>query len=131
WAFLDKQVRPAADETERIKRLIAALDDDTFEKREAARKNLEELSLLAEPELRKTLEGKPSAETSETVKALLDNLWTIKSADERRRTRVAWVLEQIGTPDARKTLQGLAEGAVAARQTRDAKSALLRLNAKK
>jgi hypothetical protein len=41
-----------------------------------------------------------------------------------------WVLEQIGTADARKTLERLAGGAAAARQTRDAKSALLRLKEK-
>jgi len=130
WAFLDKQVRPVADETERIRGLIAALDDNDFDKRQAASKDLQQLELLAEPELRKTLAGKPSAETRKAVEALLEDLWTVKTAEERRRTRAVWVLEQIGTADARKTLERLAGGAAAARQTREAKAALQRLKAK-
>ena len=130
WAFLDKQVRPVADETERIRRLIAALDDNDFDKRQAASKDLQQLELLAEPELRKTLDGKPSAETRKAVKGLLEDVWTVKTAEERRRTRAVWVLEQIGSADARKTLERLAGGAAAARQTREAKAALQRLKAK-
>jgi hypothetical protein len=115
---------------ERTGGLIAALDDDDFEKRQAARKDLQQLELLAEPELRRALDGKPSAQTKLVVEALLDDVWTARSAEERRQMRAVWVLEQIGTADARKTLERLANGAAAARQTRDAKSALQRLKAK-
>jgi hypothetical protein len=45
--------------------------------------------------------------------------------------RAVWVLEQIGSTEAPKTLERLAGGTAAARQTRDAKSALLRMKAKK
>jgi len=91
---------------------------------------LQQLELLAEPGLRKTLASKPSAETRKTVEALLEDVWTVKTAEERRRTRAVWVLEQIGTADARKTLERLAGGTAAARQTREAKAALQRLKAK-
>jgi hypothetical protein len=130
YAFLDKHLRPAIDETERIRRLIEALNDDEFPKRQVARKDLEHFGLLAEPELRRMLDGKPSAETRRAVEALLDDLGTVRSAEERRQMRAVWVLEQIGSGDARKTLERLAGGAPAARQTRDAKLALFRLKEK-
>ena len=44
-AFLSKQLHPVADETKRIRGLIAALDDNEFTKREAAGKELEQLGL--------------------------------------------------------------------------------------
>jgi WD40 repeat protein len=61
---------------------------------------------------------------------LLKGGWTAPTAEERRQTRAVWVLEQIGSADARKTLERLAGGAAAARQTREAKSALQRLKTK-
>jgi WD40 repeat protein len=129
-AFLDKHLRPIADEPERIRTLIAALDDDDFSKREAAHKELRQFGLLAEPELRRALDDKPPAETRRVVKELLDGVWTAPTAEERRQIRAVWVLEQIGSAEARKTLERLAGGAAAARQTREAKAALQRLKSK-
>jgi RNA polymerase sigma factor (sigma-70 family) len=132
--FLSKQLRPTADdETKRIRSLIETLNDDDFLKRKAAHQELKQLGLLAEPELRRALDGKPSAETRHSVQDLLDSmetLGTVRTAEERRQTRALWVLEQIGSAEARKTLERLAGGAAAARQTREAKSALQRLKAK-
>jgi WD40 repeat protein len=129
--FLGKQLRPTAnDETKRIRGLIAALDDDDFLKREAAHKELKQLGLLAEPELRRTLNDKPSAEIRHSVEGLLDGMETVRTAEERRQIRAVWVLEQMGSAEARKTLDRLAGGAAAARQTREAKSALQRLKSK-
>jgi WD40 repeat protein len=129
-AFLGKQLRPTADETERIRSLIAVLNDDEFSKREAASKGLRQLGLLAESELRRTLDDKLPAETRRAVKDLLDRLETMPTAEERRQTRAVWVLEQIGSAEAHKTLERLAGGAAAARQTHEAKSVLQRLKAK-
>jgi RNA polymerase sigma factor (sigma-70 family) len=129
-AFLGKQLRPTADETERIRSLIAVLNDDEFSKREAANKGLRQLGLLAEPELRRTLDDKLPAETRRAVKDLLDRLETMPTAEERRQTRAVWVLEQIGSAEAHKTLERLAGGAAAARQTHEAKSVLQRLKTK-
>jgi RNA polymerase sigma factor (sigma-70 family) len=129
-AFLGKQLRPTTDETERIRSLIAVLNDDEFSKREAANKGLRQFGLLAEQELRRTLDDKPPAETRRVVKDLLDRLETTPTADERRHIRAVWVLEQSGSAEARKTLERLAGGAATARQTREAKAALQRLKAK-
>jgi RNA polymerase sigma factor (sigma-70 family) len=130
-AFLSKQLRPSADETKRIRGLITALDDNEFTKREAARKELEQLGLVAEPELRRTLDGKPSAETLRAVEVLLAEVWTVRTAEERQQIRAVWVLEQIGSSEARKILERLADGAAGAWQTREAKASLQRLEAKK
>jgi hypothetical protein len=131
--FLSKQLHQTTDETERIRTLIGALDDNEFSKREAARMELRQLGLLAEPELRRSLNDKPSAETRHSVQDLLDGMETVetvRTAEERRQIRAVWVLEQIGSAEARKTLERLAGGA-AARQTREAKAALQRLKSKK
>ncbi len=129
-AFLGKKLRPTADETKRIRDLIAALDDDEFSTREAARKELKNLGSVAEPQLRQTLDDKPPAETRRIVKELLDGVWTAPTAEERRLIRAVWMLEQIGSAEARTTLERLAAGAAAAPHTREAKSALQRLKAK-
>jgi hypothetical protein len=128
--FLAKHLRPIADEKERIRGLIAVLNDDDFSKREAASNDLRQFGLLAEPELRRTLDNNPPAETRRAVKDLLDRLGTMPTEAERRQIRALWVLEQIGSSESRKTLERLAGGAATARQTREAKSALLRLKAK-
>jgi len=41
-----------------------------------------------------------------------------------RNSRAIWVLERIGTPEARAVLEDLAKGAPEARQTQEAKAAL-------
>ena len=123
-AFLTKQLRPtASDETKRIRSLIETLDDDEFSKREAAKEELRRLGSLAEPELLRTLDDKPSAETRHSIEALLDGMRIIQTAEERRQIRAVWVLEQIGSSESRKTLKRLAGGA-ASWQTREAKAAL-------
>jgi hypothetical protein len=129
-AFLSKQLRATAGATERIRSLIGALDDNEFSKREATRKELRQLGLLAEPELRRSLNDKPSAEIRHSVEGLLDGMETVRTAEGRRQIRAVWVLEQMGSAEARKTLERLVGGAAAARQTREAKSALQRLKAK-
>lgn len=92
-----------------IPKLIADLDDDKFEVRESASKTLEELGETAEPHLRKALEGAVSAEVRTQAQALLARAKTqglpIKKA---RVVRALEVLEQIGTPAARATIEELA-----------------------
>jgi len=50
--------------------------------------------------------------------------WVVTDPDLLRTLRAIWVLESIGTPEARAVLEDLAKGAPEARQTQDAKSAL-------
>ena len=129
--FLDHHLRPTADQTERIRGLIETLNDDDFTKRDAASNELEQLGQLAEAELRRRLSEKPAPETRNRVETLLDDMRIVRSAEERRQMRAVWVLEQIGSGEARKTLKQLAGGAQAGRGKRsEAKAALQRLNAK-
>ena len=62
-AFLGQRLHATADEKERIRGLIAVLNDDDFSKREAASNDLRQFGLLAEPELRGMLDNNPPAET--------------------------------------------------------------------
>src|SRR5262249_10111396 len=55
-------------------KLIEQLDDDEFDKREEAARELEYLGRFARPHLDKALEGKPSAETKKRIAALLKRL---------------------------------------------------------
>jgi hypothetical protein len=129
-ACLDKHLRPSR-ETKGIADLITALDDNEFAKRDGAREALQKLGKMAQPELRSTLDGKPSAETRQVVQALLDDIdMTMLTAEERQQMRAMWVLEQIGSSEARRMLERLADGGADAQQTRDAKSALERLRVK-
>ena len=61
--FLHQHLQPASVDDQRIARLIADLDSEEFAVREAARKALQDLGGLAEPALRKALEGNLSLET--------------------------------------------------------------------
>jgi hypothetical protein len=86
--------------------------------------------MVAEPELRRALDGKPSAELRRVVEALLAHVRTMRTVEERQQTRAVCVLEQIGSAEARRLLVRLAGGAAGTWQTREAKSALARLRAK-
>ena len=104
------------------------LDGDTFEGREKASQALEALGDRASGELHEALKHKPSLEAHRRLQALLarprpsvaepESLWALRGVA---------VLEDIGTPQARKVLETLAAGAAGARLTREAKAALRRL----
>jgi RNA polymerase sigma factor (sigma-70 family) len=119
---------PAAD-AKKVARLIAALDDDDFDTREKATQELAGLA-GAETQLRKALEGMPSAEVRERVRYALDARERQVSSPEWAVTlRCLEVLEQMGTPEARDWLRSLADGEPAAALTAEAKAALRRLAA--
>lgn len=123
---------PTAD-AQRIARLIADLDSDTFAVREKALHELEAIAEAAEPALRKVVANKPSAELCRRVEPILKKLenWPVSSAGTLREWRALEVLEHLGTPEARKLLQRLAEGTPVARLTHEVKAALQRLDARR
>jgi hypothetical protein len=113
----------------RLKKLLAGLDADDFDERAAASAELEKLGRLAEPSLRRLLEGKPSPEARRRALALL------KLASRSNRTltraqlrdlRALEVLEALARPEARKALEALARGAAGAVLTQQAQAALKR-----
>src|SRR5204863_9593567 len=108
------QPLPVAD-AKRLTAYLRDLDSDQFTVREKAKQELEKLGEAAEPALRRVLEAQPSAEVRRQVMQLLDRLG---GPDRLRRSRTLEVLEWIGTAEARKVLEALADGAPDAWQTR-------------
>jgi hypothetical protein len=124
--FLGDHLRPVMVDGQRIERLLADLDGNEFAAREAADRELTELGDRAEPMLRRALEGKPSLELRRRLQAILAGPKRL-SADSLRTLRAIAILERIDTPEARRILEKLSNGA-ASRETREAKVALQRLN---
>lgn len=116
------------DET-RLKRWLAQLDDEKFEVREAAGRELTKLGKPAVPALRQGLEGARSAEVRRRAQAILDEvLEPFPREEELAGVRAVEVLERIGTPAAERLLKELADGDPNARQTQEAKAAGERLS---
>jgi WD40 repeat protein len=127
-AFLREHLRPAPRTTpERLTRLVADLDSESFAVRRRAGRDLEELGEVAEPALRRVLASGPSAEVRRQVEGLLEKLPLTASFERLRQFRGVEVLEALGTPDASRLLEALAAGAPEARLTREARAAADRL----
>ena len=128
--LLGRKVRPvAAPDVNRLARLIADLDSETFATREAATKELTDVGDLAEPALRAAVEKSSSAEARRRCEVLLRKIDSAEpSGEQLRQIRTIEVLEHVGTKESRRVLSALAAGAPGARLTREAKAALERLN---
>lgn len=114
---------------ERLARLVANLDDDRFRVRSRASEELERLGEVAIPPLRKALVGNPSLETRRRAEKLLETIQpAVPSPAYLRDVRGVCVLEKIGTPEARRLLRAVADGAPGVRLTLNAKGALDRLD---
>jgi hypothetical protein len=120
--------RAQAADAQHLRRLLADLESDQFRVREQAQTELAELGDLAEPALRKALEDKPALEERRRVQALLERLrGPVTKPQLLRSMRAVAVLEEIGTPEARRLLEKIVQGAPEARLTREAKASLRRL----
>jgi hypothetical protein len=111
----------------RIARLITDLDSDRFAVREQAARELEKLGSLAEPDLRRARSESASAEVRRRVGGLLTELGSRVHPELLRALRSVEVLENIGTAEARRLLQGLAEGDAGNGVAQEAKGSLDRL----
>jgi RNA polymerase sigma factor (sigma-70 family) len=129
--YLRRRLTPIAEPSPRLRRLIADLDSEQFAVREAARKELRNLGDAAHPALRQALKDKPSLELRKNIQSLLPDTFVVRSPEKLRQIRAIMVLEQIGDTAARRLLQRLTEGTAEARQTREAKAALQRLEARR
>jgi RNA polymerase sigma factor (sigma-70 family) len=129
-AMLRERLRPTAlPDGKRVARLLAQLDDDQFAVREQAAKELGELGEAIEPQLRDALKAQPSAEVRQRLERLLARLGgPVTSPEVLRTLRGVEVLEQAGTPETRAVLEAMAGGSPDARLTREAKTALARLD---
>jgi WD40 repeat protein len=129
-AWLGKRLQPVAErDREAVRRLIAVLDDNRFEERARASKELEQLGADAEPILRQALADKLPAEAARRVETLLagPNIGRF-SAQTLQKIRAVQALEQIGTARAREVLEKLAGGVPEARLTQEAGDAGARLS---
>jgi WD40 repeat protein len=128
--FLKDRLRRAADAEDRARRLITGLDDDEFDVREKASRELEGLGPEAAFPLRLALQGSPSAEARRRIQKALDKIKTRQGEPDFQPRGVSLalaVLEEIGTPDARRVLEELAKGPAQSVVTREAGAALERL----
>jgi WD40 repeat protein len=130
-AYFKARLRPVPLVTEkRLQQLLADLDSPTFARREAASKELAALGEVAEPALRKLAANPPSLEVrrrAELVLAKTAEMVTRFPSPALRPERAVWILERIGTLEARALLETLARGDPRAGQTRQARQALVRL----
>jgi hypothetical protein len=129
--FLRKRLPALSDaQVKQIDRLISELDDDAFAVRQRATEKLESLGAVAEPALRKRLEGKPSFEVRQRAEALLEKILVperLPKPLERRALRLIEALEQIGTREAKEALQRIADQGLRAQLRQEARASLLRL----
>ncbi len=126
-AMLKERLVPATVDGPRVRRLIADLDSADFADRERARQALERLGEEARPLFREALGANPSAEVRKSLENLLArDTHVLASGDVLRGVRAVEVLERLGTPEARRLLEALAEGAAEVRLTHEARAALAR-----
>ncbi len=127
-AFLGERPHPAhAAKQDDVDRWIADLDNDDFDVREKATRDLEEVGEAAGSALRKAVAGRPSAEARSRAERLLKRLAT-PAPDLLRERRAVEALESTGGAEAREVLERLAGGAAESRLTREAKASLVRLS---
>jgi hypothetical protein len=128
--YLKDRLPPAPHDlpgAKRLARLIADLDDDAFEVRQKAERELEGLGDAAVPALRKALAGSPSPELRRRAEGLLEKSDPqFLTGEPLRQVRAIEALELAGTAQARRLLKELAEGGPS-RRTQLARTALDRL----
>jgi WD40 repeat protein len=128
-AFLSERlIKAEVPDPRRLPKLIRDLDDEEFAVREAATRELRIWGPEADLPLRRALEDRPSPEQH---RRLLDIQLTRERdplvPEEVRCQRAVAVLERVGSPEAKATLEKLARGPNDARLTQDAQVALRRL----
>jgi WD40 repeat protein len=118
---------PPAD---RLQSLTADLAAPQFARREAAVRELANFSDVIGDTLKAALAKSTSPEQTQRLRQILDMPFTIRDPDRVRRWRAIAMLEQIGSPEARKYLELIASGPPATIEVETAKSALRRLEKK-
>jgi WD40 repeat protein len=129
--FLAARVRAmAAADPDRVRKLIADLDDARFAVRDKASKELGQLGEEAAPGLRAALQGKLSTESKSRLERLLEAASGWNNPERLQALRAVQVLERAGTPEARRVLIALAAGTPEAGLTQEAQASAERLRLK-
>jgi hypothetical protein len=124
---LPGSLQAVAGRAKRLHALIADLESEDFDRREAASLELSAALAEARPALRTALRGSPSAESRKRLEKLLAQAAYLRSGEELRCLRVVTTLERIGTAEAVKLLETIAEGPEEAWPAQEAKASLERL----
>jgi hypothetical protein len=121
---------PSAD-AEQLRRIIADLDHENFDKREAASGKLSDLGLAAGPAMRAAVAKEQAPEMRRRLEKLLGELEPKQEKLSVAHRRANQVLESIGTKEAQLLLKSLAEGADFAPHLIDAREVLERMRQKR
>lgn len=124
---ISKRVSATSIKATASSQLVLDLDSPVFATRQRATEELTKLDRLAEPVLRKALDGQPSLKMRRRVQELLGQLAAAPTGEHLRQMRAVEALEDIGAADAQAVLKTLTNGAPDARLTREAKGSLERL----
>ena len=132
-ALLEKCLHPVAlSPAKQLQQWIADLNSTNFETRDKASVELKKLGPLAEVALKTAIEANPPLEAKRRLEGLVAALVNEEidqpAGDTLRTIRVVHLLEDLGTPQARRLLDRLVGGAPEALQTRLARGSLRRLN---
>src|SRR5262249_42946409 len=102
--LLSNELKPAPGKPpspKEVERLIADLDDESFEVRENASRALAQAGQVLRPTLVEALKAKPRPETRRRLQELLDALKpSLPPREHLRPTRALELLERLGTPEA-------------------------------
>jgi RNA polymerase sigma factor (sigma-70 family) len=128
--FLRARLQPVPEaQLREIRQRIADLGSATFAVRQKAFARLKDLGPAAEPALRVALAKEPPLEVRRRLEQLLEGVTARPASGDWLRTlRALAVLEHANTPEARRLLRELADGAQGAWLTREARAACARLD---
>jgi hypothetical protein len=131
--FLAKWLKPAVRvDPRKISGWVNDLESEKLRVRQEATAQLVKVGEQAVPALKKLLASGPPLETRRRAEDLVDRLTSgTLTSEQLRVVRAVEALEKIGTAEARRLLQALADGGPGALPTREARTALDRLAARK
>jgi WD40 repeat protein len=121
-----RHLQPEAADQEHVNKLIRALDDDRYDRRQDATRALEWLGERAGPALHKALGGPMSVEARSRAEAILGRLGP-GGVSALRSIRAIEVLERLRSPDATALIQELSKGDQSFPISQAAQAALQRL----
>jgi hypothetical protein len=126
-AYLKKHLKPepVQTDTKRLAQLVKDLDANQFAVRERATAELAKLGPVAAPALAQVLASAASEEAHRRAKLLLEKIRSAPSL--LRAQRGVEVLVRLGTAEARRLLEELAQGPAEAWLTQEARAAAARL----
>jgi WD40 repeat protein len=129
--FLQQRLRRVAEVEGRVNLLIDDLDADSFAVREKASGALERLGPEAGFALRLALQGSPGPEVRRRIETILDRMTKPGGKTSAVEPRSVWlslaILEEMGTAQARRALEELADAKAKSAVGREAAAALKRL----